>query len=1013
MKKRAISLMLMTALIINSGVISVKATNIDSYNEKSFQLINPDEEKYEFSVQDKSSIKVTNIGQEEVAIDNNGSNYYERIYDYIKYDKDGNIIDFEQGTINSIVLTNGESLYITVNSNDGMIFRVKESQKDLIKLEEKENKALHEFKFESGKNYRIKNNNKTNIKIKNDSSVYNNKIFDSVNYDRDGKIIDYSHNAQGNISLGINESVNISNISESYITCYLPEEFKGKITISETKDYAITEYVFKKGENYSIKNNNKNNIILKNDSNGYYSRNYDYVKYKKDGSIDTYNHSVTGDIFMQEGEAVRISVLGEDITAYLPSDYADSIIKKSVDQTALSISRFESGKNYTIKNNNQCQVIANNNSNITYGRTYDYVVYDSEGKVKLDKDSYVPQDDFGCDSEKSIILDYKESIRITVAREIISWIPQEYSNNFEIEETKDTALKKMVLENGQSIKIKNNSKEKVSFSSNASGSRKINWDSITYDKDSNIESVDENSYKNFFSLESETSIKLTSIANPDPNGEYAGQKCIIWTPTENMDKVEFADEKEQALYQVSINPGKTVKIKNESKENFNIEFGSKMNVSTEGDESEEANGSGYSWVCKAGTTINVTNGETKVSTISVPTELLSNGLTIDGDYLKIEATSLKIDKDNETIKNGENLKLNCIVQPYRIGEQKVTWKSSDENIATVDENGNVKTKTVGNVVITATSVDNKELSAKANITIVDELPIKYKVTLKDNLGNTLGDIQQVEEGKNAVLPTEDHMPKIEGMKFVSWDSDGTNITKDTEITAKYIIDTTYTVTFMVDGIQYGDIQIVKSGENASKPKKDPTRKGYIFKEWDTKIKNVMDNIVVNAVFEEDPNAVKYKVSFLDNYGNKIGDDQEVYQGDGAIAPKAPEKEGYKFKGWDKKFDKVTGDLKVSAVYEEIKYRVKFVDSKGKLIGEVQEITRGNAAIAPEAPSKEGYTFKNWDSDFSNITSDLTIKAIYDKNNDNPVTTGDAAGFGIILTSIIGAVSTLASRKKKR
>ena len=62
-----------------------------------------------------------------------------------------------------------------------------------------------------------------------------------------------------------------------------------------------------------------------------------------------------------------------------------------------------------------------------------------------------------------------------------------------------------------------------------------------------------------------------------------------------------------------------------------------------------------------------------------------------------------------------------------------------------------------------------------------------------------------------------------------------------------------------------------------------------------------------------------------------------------------------------------------------KYTVKFLNEDGTQIGEVQEIEEGKAAIAPANPTKEGYTFKGWDKDFSNVTSDMEVKAIFEKN----------------------------------
>ena len=62
-----------------------------------------------------------------------------------------------------------------------------------------------------------------------------------------------------------------------------------------------------------------------------------------------------------------------------------------------------------------------------------------------------------------------------------------------------------------------------------------------------------------------------------------------------------------------------------------------------------------------------------------------------------------------------------------------------------------------------------------------------------------------------------------------------------------------------------------------------------------------------------------------------------------------------------------------------KYTVKFLNEDGTQIGDVQEVEEGKTAIAPANPTKEGYTFKGWDKDFSNVTSNIEVKAIFEKN----------------------------------
>ncbi len=60
------------------------------------------------------------------------------------------------------------------------------------------------------------------------------------------------------------------------------------------------------------------------------------------------------------------------------------------------------------------------------------------------------------------------------------------------------------------------------------------------------------------------------------------------------------------------------------------------------------------------------------------------------------------------------------------------------------------------------------------------------------------------------------------------------------------------------------------------------------------------------------------------------------------------------------------------------HTVTFVDWDGTVLS-VQEVEEGASAAAPEVPGREGYTFIGWDTDFSSVTTDLTVTALYEQN----------------------------------
>lgn len=73
---------------------------------------------------------------------------------------------------------------------------------------------------------------------------------------------------------------------------------------------------------------------------------------------------------------------------------------------------------------------------------------------------------------------------------------------------------------------------------------------------------------------------------------------------------------------------------------------------------------------------------------------------------------------------------------------------------------------------------------------------------------------------------------------------------------------------------------------------------------------VSEDTVYTAYFKRK----EFNVRFLDNDGSVISE-MKVKYGHSAIAPNPPTHDGFNFTGWDKKFDYITGDLDITAVYK--------------------------------------------------------------------------------------------------
>lgn len=122
----------------------------------------------------------------------------------------------------------------------------------------------------------------------------------------------------------------------------------------------------------------------------------------------------------------------------------------------------------------------------------------------------------------------------------------------------------------------------------------------------------------------------------------------------------------------------------------------------------------------------------------------------------------------------------------------------------------------------------------------------------------------------------------------------------------------------------------------------------------------------------------YTVTFMD--GKTVLKTEKVQHGSAATAPEVPEKDGRTFKEWDKDFSKVTSDLTINAVYDVDTFTVTFKD--GEKVLETQMVEYEAAATAPDTARlspPEGMHFAKWDKDFSKVTEDIEVSAVYELN----------------------------------
>ncbi len=162
-------------------------------------------------------------------------------------------------------------------------------------------------------------------------------------------------------------------------------------------------------------------------------------------------------------------------------------------------------------------------------------------------------------------------------------------------------------------------------------------------------------------------------------------------------------------------------------------------VSLGWDENKIYNAGGY-WYYRGNHSVNVkkeVNGVISYDFNSVPYHNIEfDKLTKSANYKApvIKVTEVKINTSKIEIEEGSSFKLNAIVLPNEATNKKIKWTSSNNNVATVTNEGLVKAVGAGNATITVESVDeNKTASCKVTVN-KKEVSTRIKI---DNLSKEI------------------------------------------------------------------------------------------------------------------------------------------------------------------------------------------------------------------------------------------------------------------------------------
>lgn len=165
---------------------------------------------------------------------------------------------------------------------------------------------------------------------------------------------------------------------------------------------------------------------------------------------------------------------------------------------------------------------------------------------------------------------------------------------------------------------------------------------------------------------------------------------------------------------------------------------------------------------------------------------------------------------------------------------------------------------------------------------------------------------------------------------------------------------------------------VEYGEDATP--KAPTPEaitGKKFNGWSAPITCVVEDMTVRPTYVD-----VHTVTFYNYKGDGTLSVQEVEDGGSATAPTPETIEGKNFEGWDTDFTNVTSDLSVHPLYSEKVLIVRFLNKDGTDVWSEQQVLYGYDAVPPTPLKYTGYIFIGWNSSFTHITEDKTIRPVY-------------------------------------
>ena len=245
----------------------------------------------------------------------------------------------------------------------------------------------------------------------------------------------------------------------------------------------------------------------------------------------------------------------------------------------------------------------------------------------------------------------------------------------------------------------------------------------------------------------------------------------------------------------------------------------------------------------------------------------------------------------------------------------------------------------------------------------------YMTTIYANGGEVYGEVHLNQSSKITCLAEDNGITAFKGKTVIG----GTSSVNPSHVDwglfygGLYIYGNTsgIIVTYKDGDSEYAK-QVLPSGTLATRPDAPAATPGYTFGGWNkadgTAWDYASDKVTDNITLYAKWAANTYTITFDTAGGSEIAPITQDY-GTVITAPEAPTREGYTFIGWDKEIPTTmpAENMTVTAQWEINQYTITFDTNGGSGIAPITQ-DYGTEITAPDNPTRKGYTFKGWDKE---------------------------------------------------